>query len=404
MSFSAMVISVVLGFLIWGFWKSFVKERVSLHQARFFLLISMVVVVFVPMISLPSLRVAAPQLLPEISIVQTSLAWVPHSNKALQFSAKLLILAGSVVQVLLFIWTYFRIQRFRMKGNALSIANHKVVVHPNVPSPFVFIRTIFLPHMNEGEMDWVIEHEMAHLKQKHQWDSGFLLVARTIAWWNPMVWMLSRELRLTHEKQADLAVVQSKGNAEEYAQQLVEYAVKGGYAFAHNYSITHQILERMKNLNAIQRKSTSAMMISSIFLFLLSFGAVYAQESSTLAFTEVDQMPTLTGCEEGDKMCFNQKLIEHVVAQLEVPKGIELSEEPARFWTSFVIDEEGNIGSVELVRSPCADANSDDCAAVKVEISDALISLPVEKAAMKDGVFVKVQYTVPIVIAMTGGE
>lgn len=404
MSFSSMIISVVLGILVWLFWKVYLKSRVSLAQARFFLLLSVAVVVFIPFIAFPALREVAPRLLPEISVVQNSLAWVPSSNKAMQFSAKLIIVTGSCVQVVLFIWTYFRIQRYRRKGQKSLISNHRVVVHPDVPSPFVFIRTIFLPHMNRGEMNWVIEHEMAHLKLVHQWDSSFLLIARTLAWWNPLLWTLSKELKLTHEKQADLAVVQSKGNAEEYAQQLVDYAVKGGFAFAHNYSITHQIKERMKNLNAIQKKSTSAMMLSTLFLFMLSFGAIYAQESSALSPIQVDQMPLLAGCEEGDEACFNEKLLEHVVSQIEVPKGVEFTQEPARFWVSFVIDEEGNVGSVELMRSPCADPNSEECAEVKAEISDALTSLPVEKAAVKGGVFVKVEYTVPVVIAMKGEE
>ena len=71
----------------------------------------------------------------------------------------------------------------------------------------------------------VVAHEMAHIKQKdHLWTLLFALVC-VVFWWNPLVWLLFREYRLSAEMCSDdRARAAANIPATAYAQLLLDLA------------------------------------------------------------------------------------------------------------------------------------------------------------------------------------
>jgi beta-lactamase regulating signal transducer with metallopeptidase domain len=75
------------------------------------------------------------------------------------------------------------------------------------------------PHRWRG----VVAHELAHLKRRDHWVGWLLLVAECLWWWNPLFWLVRRQLRLHAELACDAWVVWAlPDDRRPYAEALLE--------------------------------------------------------------------------------------------------------------------------------------------------------------------------------------
>ncbi len=64
--------------------------------------------------------------------------------------------------------------------------------------------------------DEIVLHEKMHIHQKHNIDVFFSELFLAVHWFNPMVWLLCRDLREIHEYEADNAVIEAGIEAQKY--------------------------------------------------------------------------------------------------------------------------------------------------------------------------------------------
>jgi len=76
----------------------------------------------------------------------------------------------------------------------------------------------------------VLSHELAHVKRRDGWIELFAHVATTIHWFNPLVWIAVKQLRIERERDCDNAVLNSGARPSEYASLLMEIAADLGSA------------------------------------------------------------------------------------------------------------------------------------------------------------------------------
>jgi hypothetical protein len=82
------------------------------------------------------------------------------------------------------------------------------------------MNTILLP---KGETNAIVlQHEQAHVKQRHWLDLLLVEIALIILWFNPVLRILRNELRLQHEFLADRAVMRMGVSFQDYAECLVK--------------------------------------------------------------------------------------------------------------------------------------------------------------------------------------
>lgn len=398
MSFAGMIMSVLAGAVVFLYWRSAAKGRLSLGASRAFLLMSVIVLALIPFSSFIDVSRIGIAELPEVSVGHSLTQWVPQNSKAWSWSVYTLLLIGAAVQFIPVVITAVRTYRWRKIGTITYERGFAVVESPAVPAPCTFLKTVYLPIIDSEERELILRHEVAHIARRHQWDAMISLMVRMFAWWNPFFWALHSDLRLVHEKQADVeAVLNTDGIF--YKEMLVRHAVSGHLNFTHQYSLKHQIKERMKNLDAIPGKSAFWSALSFSFLLIMSVSSVYAQESRPLEFSEVDQAPLLSGCEEATIECFVKGVGEHIGSTLKLPEGISMNENDNKFWVSFAVTETADIDMIDFQRVPqeCSEADaSSDCGRIQRAIAESVSSLDIIRAAKKDGKYVKVQFTVPI--------
>lgn len=91
----------------------------------------------------------------------------------------------------------------------------------------------------------ILRHEHAHIVCGHSWDVLWLSMVEVIQWFNPLIWMLSKDMDAIHEYEADCMVLQHGSDPTNYQLSLIETVTKGhGYSFSNHFT-NSQVKQRI---------------------------------------------------------------------------------------------------------------------------------------------------------------
>lgn len=133
---------------------------------------------------------------------------------------------GLSLMVLRFVISLFHIRNLISTGRIIYSGNCKLVITQKTIVAFSFFRYIVLSEKDYRENpEEIILHEKMHMLKKHNLDVIFAELFLIVHWCNPMVWLLSRDLREIHEYEADKAVLDKGIDATRYQLLLVKKVV-----------------------------------------------------------------------------------------------------------------------------------------------------------------------------------
>jgi biopolymer transport protein ExbD len=147
-------------------------------------------------------------------------------------------------------------------------------------SPFSFFRFLFINHASfkDGELDHVLEHEKAHIRQKHSMDHLFVHLLAVFQWFNPFAWQMRKALKTTHEYIADRQVLNRGIELFDYQALLLKQVI--GYhsvEFVNNFNlkpIKKRIAMMNKTRSGISARLKAVLVIPitlSIFFLFVDF-------------------------------------------------------------------------------------------------------------------------------------
>lgn len=97
-----------------------------------------------------------------------------------------------------------------------------VVLKPGKFAPFSFLHYIVMSVDDyENNRQAILTHEQEHIRLLHSWDNIFVSLMKILQWFNPFIYLLSRDLDTVHEYEADEAVINNGIDAKTYQQLLV---------------------------------------------------------------------------------------------------------------------------------------------------------------------------------------
>jgi beta-lactamase regulating signal transducer with metallopeptidase domain len=121
------------------------------------------------------------------------------------------------------------LQRCRVLQNRLALARPVRFVHSalvSVPAvigwfrPAVLIPLASLAGLSPQQLDAVILHELAHIKRLDAFANLFQILVETLLFYHPVVWWVSRSIRVERENCCDDLAVSICGDAVGYARAL----------------------------------------------------------------------------------------------------------------------------------------------------------------------------------------
>ncbi|MGB0836785.1 MAG: M56 family metallopeptidase [Flavobacteriaceae bacterium] len=138
---------------------------------------------------------------------------------------------------------------------------------------------------NSKRQEYIIQHELAHVKQLHSIDTTLAILFTLINWFNPIAYLLKRQLIDNLEYLADQSVLEEKENSQvknyqyellKYAQSSQQFNLTGFAAGSIKKRIEHI---NLKNNNPMYKIKYTLILSLAVALFAkVNVQTSYAQE------------------------------------------------------------------------------------------------------------------------------
>lgn len=325
----------------------------------------------------------------------------------------------------------------------------RIIVIDGDMAPFSWFNNIVISRSDyESGRREILIHEMAHISHHHSLDILLCNVLLIFQWFNPVVWLLRRELRNMHEYEADEAVLASGANAAEYQLLLIRKAV-GERLFSMANNLNHNSLKKRITMMLTKRSNPwnrvkvlltvpvaavavvafatpkaeslsreieheSDAIVSSVVKSTSDKAALVAQgktsgEETVNAMGRADDtfiandIQRMTSTDDDvyevvEKMpAFPggmAELMKYLRSNVRYPVEAHKAGIQGRVVVSFVVNKDGTVKDAKIVRSV---DKSIDAEALRV-----ISAMPKWQPGYQDGKAVSVRYTVPVTFRLTG--
>ena len=242
----------------------------------------------------------------------------------------------------------------RIKNNPKLKSEHFInVLMSNLTTPHTFFNYIFLDK-NKFETakipKEVLLHEQTHAKQMHSIDVLILESLQILFWFNPLVYLLKRDVKLNHEFLADRAVLKNGIQPSSYQQLLLAFSSNANepqLANAINYSSIKKRFTVMKT-----KTPTLSVWIRSLLLLPVLAVVLYSFTERKQVYKDnqntVDSLSTET-LQEGataKQLAEYNKLAKYCNLQIE-KKGIIKHKDVVRLKHLYSLMTDEQIKSAE---------------------------------------------------------
>lgn len=187
----------------------------------------------------------------------------------------------------LFVLFLVRIVRLALMAARCGCERHRglrVVLCGHPGESFSFFSFVFLnkTKIPGGDVDRILAHELAHVRQFHSVDIVLAEILTVIQWFNPFVWPYKRSLRETHEYLADRAVIAQGCSLARYQLLIVEQHVGGRLLELASSFRTSQIKRRITMLTKQETKGLARWKPLLILPLAVAFVLAFAESRTVV--------------------------------------------------------------------------------------------------------------------------
>jgi beta-lactamase regulating signal transducer with metallopeptidase domain len=276
--------------MFYGFYHFFLRNQKILFFNRFYLILSLVFSMIIPLIAIPikstyifnntleRFNISIEQFVTEDTAAQITYPLITFQN----------ILTGLFIIVSFILFIRFTLNIIRILGKIIQskkIHNPKttIVLIQEKTLPYSFFKYIFVNQSDfeNGKIEpALLLHEEAHCEQYHSIDILVSELVKIFLWFNPIIWFFQKEIKLNHEYLADSEVL-SKHDLEVYKNTLLNLVFRNNSTYLasnFNYSLTKKRLIMMTKNNSSAQSLLRKIAIVPLVL-ILTITLSYSQKN-----------------------------------------------------------------------------------------------------------------------------
>lgn len=231
-------------------------------------------------------------------IVNTSNVVDTNSFDLLHLALAIYIFGG-VVNAFMLTRSVLAMFRLIKHGHKIRHKDYILVISDKKICPFSWRKYIVISQDDYDEnSNEIIIHELAHIRHWHSLDITFVELILLFQWFNPVIWLLKREIQSLHEYQADRSVLESGIDATKYQLLLVKKAVgASSYTLANSFNhskIKKRITMMLKEKSNNWAKLRLLLMLPVVTLSVYAFSRPEVNIASNDKFNEILQTEDVT--------------------------------------------------------------------------------------------------------------
>ena len=379
--------ALCLALLYLPFW-GLLKKETFFHYNRIVLLAITLLSFILPLTNIP--EISSQLALSDSISIQLEEINVMISGKALSENINwktilaIIYLLGAVTCLLYKIIDLVRLIRFIPRGCLWVHTENGIHIHCHAHDvvPFSWMNHIVISEKDYEENGHnILLHEQAHIACGHSWDVLWLSFVEVLQWFNPFVWMLSKEIQDIHEYEADLTVLRKGINARDYQLLIIQKVVgSGSYTFANNFN--HSSLKKRITMMIKEKSNPWARLKYLYILPIVAICMIACTQSakSTMSYEEVEVKPEYPGGmgELGKLLNSNLKY-----PLISFENGVQ-----GEVLVQFVVDKEGNVEEVTVSKGVDPYLDAEALRVIKM--------MPKWKPGKHEGKEVNVKCTIPV--------
>jgi len=272
----------------------------------------------------------------------------------------------------------------------------KRLMSPTSGDAYSFFKLIRVDPQLEG-YEKIVSHEQIHVKQLHSWDILLFEFVKIVNWFNPIVYLLVRSVKLTHEYIADEQFVRAEHERLDYANLLVSRAFNTPNIVLGNHFFNQSFLKN-RIVMLFKTKSKKSILARFSLLIPIVWMVVACQSETTepqesLSLDEVVVTPYEAVDVQPEPHGGMRTFLDYIGQNYTYPQAAVDAGVEGRVVLTFVVDDKGNITNVQSVRDL-----GYGTAEEAIRVLEA--SSPWKPGRVKDKA-VRVQYTLPITLKKT---
>lgn len=283
--------------------------------------------------------------------IQTGVEIIPLDNIAFDTYDSKTSSSGKGIDINQFVWIIYivglivtaiskvigliRLNLLFSKGNIVNrIGNIRIYINKKNYNLSFFNKILIDDKLTQYEKHKVIDHELIHIEKNHSIDNLIFTLYEVIFWFNPIVYLMHKELRISHEFEVDNELCSSEFEIISPNTKRMIYST-----IANNYTFNNikRRLEMRNNNNNRKLPIVYAIMTTIILSTMMIIGTnnTYAGDK-----TEVTKQPS-----------YNGDMMSTLVENIKYPKSAFEDGIEGRTIVQLTISKEGTIKNTSVAQS-----------------------------------------------------
>ena len=306
MDSSKIILLLGISFLCWLIYKLVLADHKLFVFNRFFLLGAVVISLVIPFIQIDIARVNNPvtRTVNLYYIQEVIIGTPPQSSfnwyKIVAYSY--IIITGFFI--IRFLLGILQIAHRIYKNKKKTVDKIHYILLDNKQIPYCFLNYIFVPgedflHKNiESE---ILQHEQAHLFQKHTLDIMFIQLVLAFAWFNPFFWFIKQSITANHEFLADEHTLRLSKDIQHYRKLIISKTMApyhNQFASNFNFLLTKKrfiMMTKQTSKNKVRfLKLSGATLLIAATAFGISMNAKEKESITTSLTAKLDHITDTT--------------------------------------------------------------------------------------------------------------